>query len=1059
MIFRNRTGAGKAVICLIALVAIMAVLFWSAEGRADESALFTSVAPDALILLDLSGSMEWNPAGEHTNDSSQNPVNKWGTSEACTQLGSYDSATYNVNCSRVAIAKRAIKKILDDNGDGTIDGSDESRLNVRIGYMRFHDCSDDDTGGSYTGGCNRLGKLGYWTSKEYTEIGTTYSGLWSVIQDESANGGTPLGSALNEAKIYLDAHKAADTKAKDCRQKFVILITDGADTFSCEGDGQENQFDQYIRRREVVARTKALAAAGYKVFVIGFGSTMPAYLQNTLNWMAYYGNSDNPGLENTGSTSGYLLSGTNLYPGSITEGCVEEADADVLCNGTKTCDPDGNCTCSGYWYSKTNDPGVIPLSGYAYLASQASDLAIAVKSIINIVREANYSFTQSSVQSSRTADENFLYEGSFKPVTADPFWPGHLKKFKINADGTVNSTADFDAGAVLAGTAASSRNIKTLISGIMTDFKNTSTTTNITKEILGVASDTERDLVVGYIRGEATYNVETDQWKLGDIFRSTPVTIATPSAYYYDIMDTNYTYTVNGTKVNAFGKFRDGYQRNSFNSDGSLGTRVIVVGTNNGQLHGFHTGNMTEAWSFVPPNLLSKLINVAHNTATTAKTHHYFVDGQVTVADAWIKSDAGDATGKVKYDSEWQTLLIFGEGRGGTGYLWSNTANCDSGLSATYSKTVSGTTTTYPYYCGFYALNVTTSTSPAFKWILHPTLTQAPYLGEPWGKMMIGRVRMGTAEKWVGFIGAGKGADCKGSSCENPGRGFLVVDLKDGAVLWSFTGADSTSMKYSIPGSPAIVDTDNDGFIDTAYIGDLGGNIWRLKFCTKADGDSCGMSSSPGSVAGWSGGLLFDSSSGVIRPIYTIPSVARDPYGNLWVYWGTGDKFDPTAANSQEKFYGVKDTTRSTRYSGTDGFVNLGTTGTFDAASATGWYFNLLGEKMLADPVVFGGGIYFTTYTDPSGGNLCDQSGTSKLYAINYLTGGGILGSGRSINLDTGMASAPIVSLKPGGGSADIYVTMSGGAGETASTIKAGINPPNVANRTNILYWRDMKIR
>ena len=90
--------------------------------------------------------------------------------------------------------------------------------------------------------------------------------------------------------------------------------------------------------------------------------------------------------------------------------------------------------------------------------------------------------------------------------------------------------------------------------------------------------------------------------------------------------------------------------------------------------------------------------------------------------------------------------------------------------------------------------------------------------------MAIGKVIIGGNEKWVGFIGGGY--DNSGDS--NRGKGFFVVDLTSGNILWSFTRGGSTtsttsmSMTYSIPGSAAIVDTDNDGFVDTAYIGDLG---------------------------------------------------------------------------------------------------------------------------------------------------------------------------------------------------------------------------------------------
>ena len=63
----------------------------------------------------------------------------------------------------------------------------------------------------------------------------------------------------------------------------------------------------YELRRQTVAATKQLYDAGYKVFVIGFGSTMPLYLQNTLNWMAYYGGTVNPLVAQSGSTTGYNL--------------------------------------------------------------------------------------------------------------------------------------------------------------------------------------------------------------------------------------------------------------------------------------------------------------------------------------------------------------------------------------------------------------------------------------------------------------------------------------------------------------------------------------------------------------------------------------------------------------------------------------------------------------------------------------------------------------------------------------------------------------------------------
>jgi Tfp pilus tip-associated adhesin PilY1 len=1006
------------------LISIIFVVLFAAVGAAvtppdGEEALFTtSTSPDALIVLDLSGSMAWNPAGGS---------NIWGSSTCSGTFYSSSGTGHNVNCSRLAIAKRAMFNVLDDNNDGTINSSDEGSLGVRIGYMRYYDCSSDDTGGSYTSGCNQIPGSSS-TSRRY--IGSKYSQIYCnsstsctigstgsyAVGGESASGGTPIGSALNEAKLYLDAHKAADA-AKVCRQKFVIFITDGSDTFSCSGSGAECDGGRYKGRREAVARAKVLADAGYKVFVIGFGATMPDYLENTLNWMAYHGGTDNPNAANTGSTSGF----TPGTPGA----CTTASDA-----ASATCydsaNPSGVTTSN--FKANSNDPGYAALSGYAFLAADADQLAAAMKTAINLIREATYSFSQASVQSSRTTDENFIYEGSFQPVTDDPFWLGHLRKFQISANGSVGAEV-WDAGNVLQATSASSRNMLTCKAGAMASF------TTVTAADLDVASTTVRDQVVGYFRGDPAYNQEN--WKLGDVFRSTPITVGTPSIFFEDVRDAG----------NAFATHRSSNVRSSAN-----GNRLIVAGANDGQFHAFKTSDGAEAWSFIPPSMLTKLKNIYHTTHPTALTHQYFVDGPVTVADAWL--GIGDGTGKAA--SDWKTILVFGLGRGSVDRLWSSSSSCATGFGGTYAVG-------RPYFCGYYALDITNSLSPDLagisgsRWLtISPSASQAPYLGDSWSKMMIGRVRINVGgaerEKWVGVIGGGYNAgDCTGGSCDTRGKGIYVIDLRDGTVLWSYTRADNAGMNYSIPAQPSIVDTDNDGFIDTVYIGDIGGNMWRLKFCRSSDMPSCG-------TANWSGGRFFASSTG---KIYTGAAVAK---GSIWVSWGTGDKTDPTAV-SQESFFVVRDDERTNTYTISD-IVDVTATGqTFDpvTSSSAGYRIQLssAGEKILAEPTIFGGVVYFTTYTPPSGTDPCAQGGTAKLFGLNFKTGAGAMtGDVRSITVGTGIPSAPVISLKPDGSATpDLYVTTSGGGGTGGATQRVNFNPPGPINRTNMLYWRDQRIQ
>lgn len=1082
----------------IILIPLLIAVFSAQQVRADEEAIFTSsTAPDALIVLDLSGSMAWNPAGGSNTYgiSSCAASTTYCTGTGCS--GGYCSSSKtncSTVCSRLAIAKRVIFDVLDDDNNSTINSADETSLGIRMGYMRYYSCSassEEQTGTySYSSGCNKVSKtIGLHYSQIFCNNSTSCTSSTSsgtsapdYVNGAGADGGTPLAISLYEAKLYLDYTKTVDTAAS-CRKKFAIVLTDGADTYACSGDGSECSSGRYKNRRDVVARAKALADAGYKTFVIGFGASMPDYLENTLNWMAYYGGTDNPNTANAGSTSAF------------TPGTAGACTASSLYTPDPTCyDSSGSHTTPGF-RAISNDPGYLSLSGYAFLAADATALATAMKTAIDIIRQANYSFSQSSVQSYRATYENYLYEGSFEPATDDtePFWTGHLKKYQIDSTtGNVGSVL-WDAGTVLQSTAASSRTIMTYKGGNlihfstptfavptptstknyqMRAFDSSDTGTYITAADLGT---TTADAVVGYIRGAASigttvYNPDLPDtngiWKLGDVFRSTPITVGSPSDYFNDTRDCK----------NQFAAHRTNHVRSSAN-----GKRLITVGANDGQVHAFIAQNGSEPWSFIPPNLLTKLSNVTHASHPANETHQFFIDGPITVADVWNGTSATgcttacSASGKCKQDDSWRTILVFGEGRGATSHGWSSSASCDSGISSKYSVTDStGNTTTYPYYCGYHALDVTDSLNPTYLWHLNftDTANQAPYLGDPWSKMMTGRVLYndGTnvVEKWVGFIGGGYNANnCTSGTCDTRGKGFYIVDLSGtgttgGKILWSYTYGTSNAMAYSVPAAPAIVDTDSDGFIDTVYVGDMGGNVWRFTLCRNQDLSTCGIS---GQTTNWSGGKFFDatSGSGNTRPIFTTLSAAKDTGGHLWVYWGTGDKLNPTDATTQDYFYGVKDARSSTTVTASN-VTTLPSTGstTYDStSSAVGYRIQLsTGEKVLADSTIFSNVAYFTSYVPSSTSSVCNQSGTAYLYAINYLTGGGALsGSARSMSIGSGIPSAPVVSLAAGSTTPSIYVTTSGGGGTSASTQRVDITPSSSASTTNMLYWRDMRIQ
>ncbi|KQC09067.1 MAG: hypothetical protein APR62_03320 [Smithella sp. SDB] len=1055
---------------LTVFLVIFNILFFcvatSVFAQGGEGDTFAILNPEALFVLDLSGSMNDTPAETGTaNWFDLSNSNIWGTSSCdpdytnCPETYHYFfltkvwdcrygyckqgiRAACNKNCSKMAILKRSIFSVLDSDNNGVINDADYDHLGIKFGYMRLKDAVKDDQSAInnwvFPYGTMLYPLISRYDPLPYTRVvkgisdnyynlycgnGATscqadsppqiITDFWNecitaydtdTIWSSSSMGGkgsTPLATLLKKANIYLTNRTNAELANPDpcggVKKKFVILISDGEDTTACDTGGSSSNEKT---RRSSVTMAKNLADAGYKVFVIGFGSSMPETQKNTLNWMAYYGGTDNPNEANTSPMPSY--------------------------------NPAAGLTSSGTWRgyncgsSSGNDPGSITLAGYAYVSENENEIVNALKSIMGQIIEAAYSFTQTSIQTVRTSDENYLYEASFYTLgEQDPLWIGHLKRFGINDDGTIKATADWDAGEVLKNTSADYRTIKTLVDSTgLISF----TAANLTNSQLDVATGDLKADVVNFIRGGDVAYITSDRnyiyygWKLGDIYHTSPQAVGTPNLKFNDKLDGN----------NAFSVFRNNNIRTSAN-----GKRLMIVGANDGQLHAFKTNNGSEAWSFIPPNLLTSLKNIAHTSHPTLLTHQYFVDGPLSAADIWLGSD-----GSSKSADEWHSYLVMAEGRGGNQNLWGKYSSCicpssDSTCTSAFNSTYSAT---YNNYCGYYTLDVTDVLAPQFKWTIGGTSalssTDASYLGQPWSEMYIGRVKIGGAEKWVGFIGGGyNGSNCTGATCDTRGKGFFVIDLNDGTILKSFTrgGANVTgTMNYDFAGNPAVIDFDNDGYLDTAYIGDTGGNIWRFKFCCITDDATCGTSS-------WTGNIFYQNTS-TAKPIYTSPTIAHGSSTDVWVFFCTGDKTDPTNTSSADRLYGLKE----------DGNRTL----TYTDATKDGWYISLTtGEKCLADPVVFNKVAYFTTYSAVT----CD----AKVYGLTYNTGGGGLsGNQTSVIIGKGIPSGVVISQKEGTSSFDAYISTSQiVAGTDAHTKKLTGSITTNLSPMGVRYWRDLRLQ
>jgi Tfp pilus tip-associated adhesin PilY1 len=202
--------------------------------------------------------------------------------------------------------------------------------------------------------------------------------------------------------------------------------------------------------------------------------------------------------------------------------------------------------------------------------------------------------------------------------------------------------------------------------------------------------------------------------------------------------------------------------------------------------------------------------------------------------------------------------------------------------------------------------------------------------------------------------------------------------------------------------------------------------------------------------------------AGVNKAIYMSAATTTDPTGNIWVYFGTGDKTDPSATAGYERVYAIIDSDRTSTYKPGNLMDISSPTVQYDPNSTTykGWYITLGGggEKMLAAPVIYDQKLYFTTYTPST--VPCDQNGIAQLYVLDYRTGAGMLNGSRSEPIGVGIPSGPVISINPYGGAYNVYVsTSAANYGANANTSKANDTSAQHNKLKNMIYWKDNRVQ
>ena len=474
----------------------------------------------------------------------------------------------------------------------------------------------------------------------------------------------------------------------------------------------------------------------------------------------------------------------------------------------------------------------------------------------------------------------------------------------------------WDAGDILNGRDPASRTIYTALRAggtvtnalVRTEFKaanlgNVATAGSLAWCLKDVNNDNAG--LINFIRGANRY------WKLGDINHSTPVVVGPPSE------DSAYMGT--------------GYAE--FKTACASRPKVIYVGANDGMLHCFDASSGEEIWGFIPYNLLPKLRNMYAVDATNNAryyVHDVYCDGSPAVAD-------------VQINNSWRTVLVTGQGVGSGSTLGSG--NITGAIN---------------YY---WALDVTDPTNPQPLWEMTHTYKSGnktyPSMGETWSTPALGKVNQSGTARWVAFMGSGYDNVKNGSF--NLGRRFYVVRLDTGAVITatnevsqvntsSLSGARSaykyTDIAATIPGSPSAIDLDGNGFVNSVFVGDLDGRLYRM--------DVTGTNPNNWTLTAIYTDYLY-------YPIVTKPAIFVDPLegtARARVYFGTGGD-DAAPTDRDYSFVGLVDNGTNSAtvewYLGVPARLNLSSTyqrGTLGS-----------GSKIWADPIIADQIVYFSTLT------------------------------------------------------------------------------------------------
>jgi type IV pilus assembly protein PilY1 len=855
---------------------------------------------------------------------SQSPFQSCNTGSDCPGLGNVCSSQ-----NKLAVAQGVVTSLVNDPDNADL------RLGLEVFNPPGIDYNNPNYGSStWVTGWQVNNNVYRFPVQDMTDA--SRATLTNVIGGLTANGATPTAHRLVDAWKYFNGQATASgfgtsPVQQTCQRNYVLMVTDGIPEVEADWLVSPASSCQFSRLKSFVGNPGDLN---------GDGKEDPA----SSNYLATTGQMYNCGSDYLDDAM-YKIRG--LFPLGNSEN--QPLNLYAVSFGFDFCQaPAAGDTSPGagslLWRASKKYGG-----GDCLAATEPDELDEALREAFNLIKNDAQSFVAPVVpvsQTNRTESGDHLYVALFAPREGQREWPGNVKKYALDRDhGTIcnastptctsgGGSATTDDGTILAtgesfwdsatggpsGSSVSAGGVGAVLKASNLSLRQIYTYTGTSTGGLGGVALTASQSA--FSKGNTAITPAMLGLTGPD---ATPANRDALIDYVYgvDSYDANQNGNVTEKRSWILGDIIHSVPL-IVNYDPAGGNALIIVGANDGMLHAFDDATGAEQWAFVPPDVLPNLNLLRPGEAAA---HPFFVD----------------ASPKLKQLDNGQKILVFGLGRGGRAY---------------------------------YGLDITNKTAPTLLWRINETTTGFSELGMTTSTPTLTSYANGGSPIDVAVFGAGYDPyfDDPGATAANSfgyGRSILMVNLTTGAKVAEATHAQMT---YAVASDPLMFDVNGDGIFDRGYVGDLGGNLWRISDSFQAT-------------------RLFQAPSG-LRIFYQPDAVLNS--GSVTVYFGTGDRSNPMEDNVINRFYAIRDDGTSNLGEGslvdvTNRVVQPGSQGATDLAAdianAHGWYITLAGagEKVLAPPTVYFN-VAFATFT-PSN-EVCQAGGTARLYVLDPLLGG-----------------------------------------------------------------------